>query len=247
MRRALVFCLVAGCGARAELPAVDTGLAGVRLREVHPGLVLPSSEIDLVGEGFADPSRALARVHLVGSFQPTGGAAQAIDLALPAQFVDEQHLTALADGGLFAALPAPAGHLDATVTVLFDSPIDRATHASSSVDIAVEVAESLAPHLTKAASGPMHVNDALELDGDGFLLATSEGATHALVSGCFVPTSAATGTACTKIDNVDLTARPSKAWDRTRLEFPFSPAIAGIQPGASPARCASRTAWRAAR
>ena len=45
MKRALLVCLVAGCGARAELPAVDPGLTGVQLREVHPGLLLPSSEI----------------------------------------------------------------------------------------------------------------------------------------------------------------------------------------------------------
>ena len=171
-------------------------------------------------------------MHLVGSFLPAGGAAQPIDLALPAAFVDAQHLTAVADDGFFAALGAPVGHLVVTVTVLFDSPIDRATHASSSVDLAVDVADTLAPHLTRAASGTLHVNDALVLDGDGFLLATSEGATHALVSGCFLPATAAAGTACTKIDNVDLPARPSKSWDRTQLEFPFAPAIAGIQPGA---------------
>ncbi len=53
------------------------------------------------------------------------------------------------------------------------------------------------------------------LSGDSFLLGNGEGETRVVVNG------------------VELVARPlpEAPWDRTRVAFPFAPAIAGIQPG----------------
>jgi hypothetical protein len=227
----MAMALVAGCGARAELPAIDPGLGMLQLREVHPQLLLPSTEIDLIGDGFADPSRAGVRVRLEGTYTPAGGEAQPIDLVLPAMYVDAQHVSAVADASFLGQLPAPNGHLDATATVLFDSFVDRGSHPTPPLPVALDVADSIAPSLKAVGGGMMHVNDAITLAGDGFLLGTAEGATHALVSGCFLATGAAAGTACTQVTDVDLTALPSTAWSRTQLEFPFAPAIAGIAPG----------------
>jgi len=234
-RLALSALLVAGCSARAELPALDPGLNGLSLAEVHPALWLPMTQLDLVGSELPDPSRGDTHVALHGTFTATGGQPQAIDLALPASYVDDQHLTARLDAPFFAALGAPAGRLDAQVTLLVDSPIDRTLHVSPAIDLSAEIALTLSPQLSSVAAGVEYLNDAVRLTGDGFLLGTSEGTTHALLSGCFLPASAAAGASCASagktVTDVDLTALPAQPWDRAHVQFPFAPEVAGIQPG----------------
>ena len=225
--------VLAGCTARAELPVVDSGIGPVALLEVHPDLLLPSSEIDLVGSGFVGADIAPARLILEGSFTPAGGAAQPIDLAMAAAPVDAAHLRAIADASFFAALGGANGQLVARAKVVFDSPIDQTAHASPSVDVAFDIADTLAPSLSGATGGTLHINDPIALSGDGFLLGTGEGATHALVSGCFLPSGASgdCATAGVTVTDVDVIALPAADWDRSHLVFPFAPEIAGIGPG----------------
>jgi hypothetical protein len=235
MRHVALALLVAGCSARAELPPVDPGLAALALAEVHPGLLLPQSRIDVVGDGFPDVSLGTTRLHIQGQLTPTSGALVDFDLVLPATVTDAQHLSALADPEFFNHLPAVDGRLAGQATVLVDSPIDGQTHASPTIDAAFDIAHSLAPALDAVVGGTHYVNDAIQLTGDGFLLGTTEGTTHALVSGCFLPASAAAGSACATagvtVTDVDIAAQPATPWDRNNAVFPFSPEIGGIHPG----------------
>ncbi len=228
-RLALCALVVAGCTARAQLPSVDPGLDALAIAEVHPALLLPGSELDVVGAGFVDASLGATRIELSGTFTPASGDATAIDLFVPAQFVDGSDLNAPADAKFFAALPAPAGHLDGEARVLVDSALDGNTHPTAALPISIDFAPSVTPSLQAVSgAGTIYVNDAILVEGDGFLLGGGEGDTHAIVSGCFTP---AAGGACAPVADVDLTASPAAPWDRTQVAFAFSPAIAGILPG----------------
>jgi hypothetical protein len=222
--RFLVAALLFGCSAQPRLQAADPGLAGLALAEVHPAIWLPSTEVDVVGAGFVDPSRGSARLHLTGN---------GIDLQLPLGYVDAQHLSATLTPDLFGQFPVNKLSLEATL--IFDSAIDRQPHAADPIEVAVEVESSLAPSLAHAGGGTLHVNDLVPLDGDGFLLGTAEGSTHALLSGCFVPAGAQLDAGCTQgttATDVDVAAQPAMPWDRQHALFPFAPSIAGIHPGA---------------
>jgi hypothetical protein len=215
--RALVALLaVAGCSS-AQLAGLDDGLSPPRLDALHPALVLPSSRLDLVGAGFADPARATTRLVLRGRFTPSAGAAQSVELTLPATEIDDGHAYAVASGAAWA-LPAASGRFDGSAVAQSISALDGALHESAAQPVAFDVAATLAPHLSSLVAGDagaLHINDLVVLDGDGFLLGNGEGETRVVV------------------DGVELVAHPlaEAPWDRTRVAFAFAPAIAGIEPG----------------
>jgi hypothetical protein len=236
MRRLVLvaLALVGGCSS-AQLPGLDDGLGAPRLDALEPALILPSSRIDLVGADFADPSRASTRLVLRGSFVPTGGAAHDLELTLGATEVDDTHAYAVAAGDAWA-LPAASGHFDGSAALQSISALDGSLHESAAQAVAFDVADTLAPHLAAVGGGTLHVNDAVVVSGDGFLLGTGEGETRVVVDGCFTPAGATAvtgGCAGTAVHGVELATRPlpDAPWDRTRVAFVFSPAIAGIQPG----------------
>src|SRR5439155_26860473 len=117
MKRLLAGLLVAGCSAHPQLPPVDPGLGAFALAEVHPQLILPSTEIDLVGDGFVDPTRGTSRLELRGTFTPATGDAQAIDVVRDASVADATRLTAAASAAFFAALPSSTGHFDGVALI----------------------------------------------------------------------------------------------------------------------------------
>jgi hypothetical protein len=209
---AIATLLVAGCSS-AQLPGLDDGIVQPRVDALHPALILPSSRIDVVGAGFADPARATTRLVLRGSFTPAGGDTAHVELSLPAQSVDETHAFATAHGAAWA-LPSPHGHFDGTASVQSIAALDGALHESPPQPVAFDVADTLQPSVSAVAGGTLHVNDAVVVTGDGFLLGNGEGETRVVVNG------------------VELVARPlpDAPWDRTRVAFAFSPAIAGIKP-----------------
>ena len=213
--RACLLALVAlaGCSS-AQLPGLDDGLAAPRVDALHPALVLPSSELDLVGAGFADPARAATLLVLDGTFTPAGGAAQPVLLTLAATQSDDGHASAVAAGAAWTL--AGSGHFDGTVVAQSVDALDGSVRSSDPVAVAFDVADRTTPTLTSLtpASGTLHVNDLVTLTGDGFLLGTGEGETRVVVAG------------------VEVVAHPlpDAPWDRTRVAFPFVPAIAGIAP-----------------
>lgn len=205
-----------GCSS-AQLPGLDDGLGTPRVDALHPSLVLPSTRIDIVGAGFADPERATTRLLLRGSFTPAGGSAGAFSATLPATEVDDGHAFAVADGSGWP-IPPGSGRFDGTAVVQSIAALDGTVHESPAQAVAFEVAETLEPRVTALVAGQggnVHINDPIVLAGDGFLLGNGEGDTHVVING------------------VDLVAQPlpDAPWDRTRVAFPFSPEIAGIKPG----------------
>ncbi len=232
MRRALLCMLACGCRAAPEPPAVDPGLDGLALAEVHPALVLPGTEVDLVGADFVDESEGLARFTVDGDFDTGGGAPAAVHLELSARFVDAQHL-AVDGAGLWAALGGP-GRLTGAASVVIDSALDHHRHGSPVIPIDVTLVESLTPRLDTVAGGAVFVNQELVVTGDGFLLGGAEGETRAVVDGCFLPMGAPPPCAENghAVAGVEIAARPAAPWRRDQARFPFAPAIAGIHPGA---------------
>ncbi len=227
---AALLTALAGCSS-AQLPGLDDGLSAPRLDELHPALMLPSTRIDLVGAGFADPERATTLLVLRGTFTPTGGSAQPFAATLPATEVDDAHAFAVAAGSGWS-LPSGSGHFDGTAVAQSVSALDGTVYASAAQPVAFDSADAIAPTLTSlvaGASGNVHINDPIVLVGDGFLLGDGEGETHVVVNG------------------VDLVARPlpDAPWDRTRVAFPFAPAIAGIAPGAFSGTVAVRNVFPA--
>jgi len=225
---AVAVVLGGGCSS-AQLPGLDDGLAAPRLDELHPALVLPSTHLDLVGANFADPARATTRLVLRGTFTPAGGSAQPWQASLAATEVDDAHAYAVAAGW---SLPAANGHFEGSAVAQSDSAIDGSTRQSAPTPVAFDVADTLQPHaaaLVAGQSGALHVNDLVVVQGDGFLLGTDEGETRVVVGG------------------VEVAARPlaEAPWDRTRVAFPFVPAIAGIKPGSFTGTVAVRNVFAA--
>ena len=233
-RACLLALLLGGCSA-ARLPGLDDGLGQPRLDALHPALILPASRVDLDGAGFADPARAATRLVLHGSFTPTDGAATTVDLTLAAEQVDDGHAFTTAGGAWLGTFAGP-GHFDGTARVEAVSALDGSLRQSPATRVAFDVATTLQPRLDAVAQSALHVNDPVVLDGDGFLLGTGEGETRVVVDGCFLPdgtSGAAGGCAGVPVHGVELPARPVRdaPWDRSRVAFAFSPAIAGIGPG----------------
>ncbi|HEX9100683.1 MAG TPA: hypothetical protein VF997_00700, partial [Polyangia bacterium] len=223
--------LAAGGCSSAQLPGLDDGLPTPRLDALHPALVLPSTRIDLVGAGFAEPERATTRLVLRGTFTPTGGSAQPISATLPATEVDDTHAFAVAAGGAWP-LPPGAGRFDGTAVAQSLSALDGSVRESPVVDVGFDVADTLVPHLsslTAGTGGSVHVNDPIVLGGDGFLLGGGEGETRVVVNG------------------VELVAHPlpEAPWDRTRAAFAFAPSVAGIKPGSFSGTVAVRNVFPA--
>jgi hypothetical protein len=231
---ALALALAGGCSS-AQLPGLDDGILTPRVDELHPALVLPSSRIDLVGMSFADPARASTRLVLSGSFTPTGGDTTHVTVQVGALEVDETHAFAVAAGAWQEKLGA-AGSFDGTAVVQSVSALDGSIKESAPTHVAFAVATTLSPSLSSVTAGAIHVNDAVVLKGDNFLLGTGEGETRVVVDGCFTPAGATAGAGCAggvTVKNVELPARPlpDAPWDRTQVAFAFAPAIAGIKPG----------------
>ena len=128
--------------------------------------------------------------------------------------------------------PAANGHFDGTAVAVSASALDGSTHESAPQPVAFDTADTLQPHAVSSAagqSGSLHVNDLVVVQGDGFLLGSDEGETRVVVGGVEVATH-------------PLADAP---WDRTRVAFPFVPAIAGIKPGAFAGTVAVRNVFAA--
>ena len=217
MRRlAAVLVLACGCSS-AQLPGLDDGLGAPHVDELHPALILPSTRIDLIGAGFADPAAATTRLVLHGTFTPTGGSAETVTLTLDATEVDDTHASAVAAGAGWTL--AGSGHFDGSAVAQSIAALDGTVHESDATPVSFDVADRTTPtvsSLTPSGGQQLHVNDLVTITGDGFLLGNGEGDTHVVVAG------------------VDIAAHPlaEAPWDRTRVAFAFVPEIAGIAPGA---------------
>ncbi len=213
------------CGAGTVNPGgpQDTGLDGLDLTAVTPDTVVPGSQVAITGDSFVEAEWGASVLHLVGTF-----AGANVDLALPIDFVDYQHMSLAWQGGLAMGFPADSGKFSGQATVEVMSTVDNQNHPSPSLTVTLTIAPDLTPRLDHVDEGVVFVNQPMNVTGDGLLLTSDEGSTVAVVSGCFIPDGKTT---CTPITTVELPVTPATVSDRTMGTFAFHPRIAGIQPG----------------
>jgi hypothetical protein len=106
---------------------------------------------------------------------------------------------------------------------------DGDTYSSEAITVELAFREKLTPTAVALnGEGVIFVNDEIVVEGDGFLLGGDEGTSVARVSGCFVATGQST---CKPIAMADVPMVPLDPLSRKKVQFPFSPKLAGIKPG----------------
>jgi hypothetical protein len=219
----VALALGASCAGQSG-PGVDPGLEGLALTSVKPAVIVPGTVLHLDGESYVDVTYGVSRLRLRGTLGGTP-----LDVVAPARFVDYGRLEVKVDAAFLALLPAPTGKLEGEALVEVDSKVDGETYISAPVRVSLELRDRLMPRLDAVpSSAVIHVNDPIELSGDGLLRGGDEGTTFAIVEGCFTGQGTAT---CTPVAAVEIPVVPTDPYERTRGSFAFAPAIAGIRPG----------------
>ncbi len=213
--------LLAGCAGSDAINA-DSGLELLALDSVNPSVVVPGTNIIVAGASFVEAEWGTASLRLVGNFDGS-----AVDVRLPAHFVDFNTMTVPADAQVFLDFGDGTFSGEATMEVL--SSVDGELYTSNAVQVTLEFARQLAPAMaTLQDAGLIFVNEAIAVTGSGLLLGGDEGTTYAVVEGCFQLEGSPT---CTPVGPVDVPVVPDSAYDRSRGTFAFLPEIAGIRPG----------------
>ncbi|MCB9690138.1 MAG: hypothetical protein H6735_34165 [Alphaproteobacteria bacterium] len=200
--------------------ALPTGpVQDLVLQDVGPELLVPGSRLVLEGIGWlpdlAGPTALLMSGEVDG---------RAVELELPATYVDDHHLEVSWTGGPSLGL-GDAGTFTGTARVQTLLAFDGRLHRSDELSVTLGFAPELTPSLVSVEDPGDHVNDALVVSGEGFLLGGDEGVTVARFDGCFTPLGAS---ACERVPMAEVAGH---ALDRSTLVVPFAPWIAGISPG----------------
>jgi hypothetical protein len=222
----LLLALAVALGGCASSTVPDVALEGLALSAVGPETWIPGTAVGLTGASFVEAEWGDTRLVLTGT---AGGAA--VEVALPASFVDYTHLTATVDDAVLAGLGADVAAVefvgDAVVEVV--SAVDGETYRTAPLPVSLAAAPSLVPRVGSLEnSGVIFTNDELEIAGDGFLLGGGEGVTVAVVAGCLTPTGSST---CGPVAEQVVPVIPAVAGRRDRGRFRFVPALAGIRGG----------------
>src|SRR5262245_45940053 len=220
----LLAALAAGCtSGGGNTGRDDTGLDGLALTAVNPSTIVPGSLIVIEGSSFVGEPWGTSRLHLSGSF---GGSA--VDIDLPAGFVDFDRMEINADDAFFSAFGAQEGDFEGSATLQVDSPVDGAMHETDPLDVTLSLRQQLTPSLSGVDSGVMcYVNDKIMLQATGLLMGGNEGETVAALAGCFT---AVGDTECVDTGTVEVPVEVN-GWNRDDGTFAFAPTIAGIRPG----------------
>lgn len=185
--------------------------------------MVPGTSIVVVGASFVESQWGSASMRLLGNFN-----GNAVDVRLPAEFVDFNEMTVAADDHAFTEFGDGTFSGEASIEVV--STVDGQLYTSNVVQVTLEFVRQLAPSLDSLQnSGLIFVNEAITVTGSGLLLGGDEGTTYAVVQGCFTPDG---GSVCTDVGPVDVQVVPDSQFDRSRGTFAFLPEIAGIRPGA---------------
>ncbi len=219
---AALFCLAA-C-ASSETP--DVGLESLALTGVEPGVVIAGTTLVLTGDSFVAAEWGESTLRLRGS---SGGGS--VDVTLPAQFVDYDHMTAAVDIATIDALGGGGGlvHFTGEAVMEVVSAVDSKTYTSDPLSLSLDVAAQLTPEIsTVQTGGVIFVNDAIQVTGRGLLLGGNEGESVARVTGCFAP---AAGGPCATVGEETIALTAAAPFSREAATFRFVPAIAGIREG----------------
>lgn len=224
-RKKLAVTLLLAAGCATSRGHGDVGLEGLAIDRVDPGIIIPGTLMAVTGESFVPDEQGSAVLHLVGTAD-----GESVDVDWPATFVDYEHMTVAIDSQFLEEIGGDVDFTgDATVEVLSNESAggDGELHVSPATSVSLQFRHQLTPDVTTIPSGTViFVNDAIEIDGTGFLLGGTEGQTVAVVEGCFDD-----GGGCTSIAPVEVPAVPREPYSRTEIAFPFKPEIAGIRPG----------------
>jgi hypothetical protein len=214
--------VAAGCGS-AQVPYDDPGLEGLSLASLAPTVIVPGSQLQLEGDSFVGPDWGESSLHMFGEAD-----GQEFQLEWPARFIDYDHLVVEVTDDMVGAL---GGDVDfyGTAQVAVISAEDGRAYSSEPIETDLTFRTTLTPSTTLVQSNTLiFVNDAITVEGDGFLLGGGEGATFAEVTGCFAPEGAGS---CVPVAAQEIAVTPTVEFDRTRGSFRFAPSIAGISPG----------------
>lgn len=220
-RLLLLSALAAGCSDPEPVaPPADTALEDMMLVELTPGVLVPGSRLVVRGSNFVPSFAGATTLHLEGAVDGTS-----TSLLLTARFVeyDRLEVTWTGDG-----LPFPDGIFTGEAWLEAESALDERLHRSPRQQATLAFGPSLEPRPDGLTGEVAFVNDRISVQGEGFLLGGDEGRTLAVVEGCFRPQGAAT---CDPIAPAEVVAEPARETDRSEVVFPFSPTIAGIEPG----------------
>ncbi len=224
----LLLCASA-CGPGSA--TADTGLDGLAISAIDPGVVVRGSVIVVTGKSFVDTPWGTSELRLHGGLV-VGGGSHEIDVRVPARFVDYDHLAVDVDQGFITALGldgTDGGGFNGEVTVEVDSSVDHGLHVTDPLVASLDIHDQLTPVLDSAQTGGViFVNDPIVVSGSGLLLGGGEGTTYAVVQGCFTPDGE---TGCDDVGPVEIPVVPESEYDRSRGSFAFAPKIAGILPG----------------
>lgn len=216
--------LLGGCPAGEQLEPPAPVVRDVSLAALSPGLVLPGSRVVLEGSSFLPDFVGPSTLVLEGTFSGVE-----VSITLPALFEDYAEMWAWWPGAIAAGLPADEGLFVGEAKVQTQSALDGLVHESEGLPVQLDLRAVLAPRLDHVRNEVLFVNDPLVLEGDGFLLGGDEGASVAVIQGCF---QADGESSCAPVGPTEIVGEPYQdPFDRQRLVVPFSPRIAGIVPG----------------
>jgi hypothetical protein len=213
--RALIVIALLGCAPEIIGPR-DTGLEGLSLTRLDPGLVLPGTLIVATGQSFVGDTLGRTRLRLHGTL---GGAD--FDREYDVKVVSGSRIELVSDGTL-------VGDLDGEATIEVMSTVDRKLHMSPPLLLKLRFVSEEVPTIGDVGDGVSFVNQPVQVTGSGFLLGGGEGETHASLTGCFTP---AGTTICGATTTVEVAAQPAAPFDRANAVFPWATTISGIGPG----------------
>lgn len=224
---AVALSFPSGCEPPRSDRDVDPGLVDLALRSVRPGVVIPQTRIVVEGDSFVDDPWGRSELYMRGSMTRPDGSLEALELRLPARFVDYERLEIDIDNATFEQFGGD-GHFEAFARVEVQSSVDGRLYRSVPIDVVLDVESALDPDLALLQSqGVIFPNEPLQLEGAGLLL-TSEGESLARLSGCFTEMGSDT---CVEVGTTEVPIVPADPLDRSRGTFAFVPAVAGIEPG----------------
>lgn len=225
IRATLLLSLALGSGCRDPQTGRDeTGLEALAMNDVHPKVVVPGTRMLIEGRSFLAQPLGISWLRLVGNYGGTP-----IDVLLPTQFVDFEHMELSATQSVLAVLGPNASNFAGRANVEVDFVPDGTRHASVAQSLQLTIVDHLDPVLQSVdAASTIYVNEPMEVVGSGLLLGGDEGTTVAVVEGCFTP---AGGDSCSPVATVEVPLAPTSPFDREHAIFAFSPQIAGIEAG----------------
>jgi hypothetical protein len=223
----LLGAIAPGCGA-SEGSSYDPALEGLSVSAVQPGLLLPQSRLVIKGRSFVGQPWGAPTFVLHGDFD-NGSESYEVNVSVPATFIDLETLEVQIDSAFLDLLGSSQGAFDGHVRIDIDSSIDNKRHSSAELPAQLVFRENLTPVLTSLYdSGPLFVNDDIEVVAEGLLLGGEEGTSFARVEGCFQVEGETT---CDPVAAMNIPLIPESVFARDRASFAFVPQIAGITPG----------------